>query len=457
MRGEQRTSVALGVSLLVFSAASALVLAQSNVINGAYYWRWAYQASPVTVFWPLSIAGSVTVLYVLSWRLHKCGASLFASLGMIAAASFLLRLSTAWLFSQNISLDFIDYVVRHPIVGSYFAVAETIHDRPDVLTNYPEWMASMPLHAVNKPPGLVLFNYLFVHLFGSAPAQLAAAKVGIACGLMSLFSIPLIYALVKTLGGSRMAAFHAGALLSLCPGAVIFFPLFDPLLAVPVLAMAVAWARANCEDRWIWSAVVGVVLAITLFFTFNVLPVGFFLLLVGFAAPAASWHLRFTRLARHSLLALLVATTLHAVFAFATSFDLLATFEAALVNQRTLLKHILRPYPDTIWWDLVDYALGVAWLPVVLAVFYSARLSWPLRWIDMAVLAGAAQLAITAISALLPGETARVWNFFIPLVVLPAALELEHWPRRAIAAIYFAMAFLTALLARSMVFMYAGA
>ena len=72
------------------------------------------------------------------------------------------------------------------------------------------------------------------------------------------------------------------------------------------------------------------------------------------------------------------------------------------------------------------------------------------------VLCGLVQLLVTAITALLPGETARVWNFLVPLILIPAALELERWPRWLPLIAYASMAWLTALLARSMVFMYAG-
>lgn len=453
-----RIGFGLGLSVIVAVVAAALLLAQSRLINGSDFWRWAYHRDPLHLGW-VALAGIVvTGLCGLALRMQNRGkrGDIAGGLVMLGIAAVLLRFSTAWLFSHEITLRFIDYVVRNPVVGSYFSVAERIAGRDDVLVKYPEWMAFMPLHAMNKPPGLTLFNTIFINALGNRDDQQTAAMVGLACGLLSLACIPLMYAFVRSLGGSATAGFHAAALWALSPGAAIFFALFDPLLTVPALALAVTWIHALRTDRYRWSIAMGCILAATLFFTFNILPIGLFLAAIGWFVASAPWKARLSRFIRHAAVVVVIAALLHIAFGLITGFNLIATLKAALANQAKLLEQIPRPYPATIWWDLIDYALGVAWVPVVLAGVYLTRVRKPLPLIQIAVIIGLAQLLVTAITALLPGETSRVWNFLIPLILLPAALELERWPHWLPVIVYGLMATLTALLSRSLVFMYAG-
>jgi hypothetical protein len=83
-------------------------------------------------------------------------------------------------------------------------------------------------------------------------------------------------------------------------------------------------------------------------------------------------------------------------------------------------------------WDLYDFALGSGYLAVLLVA--AALLAQgdrmkccaPVLSREMKLLSwsGLALLALIAGSGMLPGETARVWNFLYPVVALPAALLL---------------------------------
>src|SRR5205814_8115694 len=117
-----------------------------------------------------------------------------------------------------------------------------------------------------------------------------------------------------------------------------------------------------------------------------------------------------------------------------TGYDPIATFASAWRNQHALLAaHASeRPYPATILWDLLDFALGSGWISFALIGMFLVSVfvnrSWHARENQIAFL-GIAQLLIVAILGLLQSETARVWNFLLPLLVLPIALELRTWSR----------------------------
>src|SRR6185503_7878869 len=97
------------------------------------------------------------------------------------------------------------------------------------------------------------------------------------------------------------------------------------------------------------------------------------------------------------------------------------TFRAAIHNQSRLLPGFDRPYPQSIAFDLIDFALGVGWIALLLAASYLATGAH--RGL---VIAGLMQLLVVAATGLLPGETARVWAFMTPLVALPAGAELAR-------------------------------
>jgi hypothetical protein len=64
-----------------------------------------------------------------------------------------------------------------------------------------------------------------LHLVGDH----AAVVGGMLVGLLSLLAIPACFALLRTVGLEREAAFHGASYLALCPGLIVVFPQFDPL------------------------------------------------------------------------------------------------------------------------------------------------------------------------------------------------------------------------------------
>jgi hypothetical protein len=52
----------------------------------------------------------------------------------------------------------------------------------------------------------------------------------------------------------------------------------------------------------------------------------------------------------------------------------------------------------------------------------------------------------------LQGETARVWIFMLPLLLVPAGLELSTWPRNARMIGFGCLISLATLLSQNMVF-----
>jgi hypothetical protein len=155
---------------------------------------------------------------------------------------------------------------------------------------------------------------------------------------------------------------------------------------------------------------------------------------------------------------------LYAIFWLLTGFDAVATFTSAWREQHRLLERHkdMRPYPWTILFDLTDFALGAGWIVVPLAVPVAlmSRRRLAQRFgetmphdLPLVLLLCLALPALVAVLALLQSETARVWNFMLPLLLFPAALELSRWPAWPRRGVYACMLVILLVVGRHMRFM----
>ena len=166
---------------------------------------------------------------------------------------------------------------------------------------------------------------------------------------------------------------------------------------------------------------------------------------------------------KHGAAVLLTCAAIYLAAFLLTGYDPIATFASAWRNQHALLAQHARerPYPQTIAWDLLDFALGCGWIGVVLLAFYlagtirngrgAASGAWQEPNFRLVVLV-LAQLVVVAVTGLLQAETARVWNFLLPLLCLPIGLELRTWRRGPRVIAYAAMLVILAVVFQNMKF-----
>jgi hypothetical protein len=200
----------------------------------------------------------------------------------------------------------------------------------------------------------------------------------------------------------------------------------------------------------------GVVLSLALMWSYSLLVLGLFL--AGYTiliATQGGGHDRIVR--RMSACAgagLAAVAVIYGLLWFLSGFDPIATFTTALHNQSRNLRLLARPYPRTIPWDLFDFALGTGWISVLLVGFAidrarSAEIGRRERWLIVLVLA---QIAAVAVTGLLQTETARVWLFMAPLLMIPVGVELQHWKRSHVLAAYAGLWLVTSAIVQNMVF-----
>jgi hypothetical protein len=255
--------------------------------------------------------------------------------------------------------------------------------------------------------------------------------------------------MIRVLTDDADAGFLGAAVLALTPGFILFFPGFDAAYPILTCAMVGLWARAVQTGRWSYAAAFGAVLALATFFTYVLLVLGIFLL--GYAlwglkgVPGWTWK----ALIRQSSVALAVLAGIYLTLWLVTGFDVIATFREALRLQASIMNWITtgrRAWPRTIGFDLWDFALGAGWIPVLIAgyglVGYRQRGRTERAAMGLAVL----QIVGVALTGLVASETARVWIFMQPLLMIPVGLELRRWDAGARVATVIAMAILLTIM-----------
>jgi hypothetical protein len=131
-----------------------------------------------------------------------------------------------------------------------------------------------------------------------------------------------------------------------------------------------------------------------------------------------------------------------------------------------VLDAIKRPYPWTILFDLTDFVFSAAWIiliPIGLTVARRVKTSRAstvvtpsnvpsgrlLNWLLVLTLA---QPLVVAVAGLVQTETARVWNFMLPMLLLPAAIEVARWQPWARGVFYASMLLLLVVIGQNMQF-----
>jgi hypothetical protein len=452
--------------LLVLSVAavmSVLVLLHAPGINGTWYWKWAWRRTDALPLYSLMLLAAGPVI-AAQWILRSTVARRACALGLVALGTLSLRYASTFVQTRPPSFELIPTIIRSPVATSYYTDAVALGPPRAWFGAYDQVLRlpGLHLHTLSKPPGAVLFFAAIVKRFGDndRAAHAAAALMGLLAALV----VPATYLLVKHLasdaGAARdvaeNAAFAGASFVALCPGFVLFFPMFDPAYALLTCGLVGFWAVAvGAESKWWCAIAMGTVLALTCMMTYNVLVVGLFCAAYPFVMRERPLGKVVPVVLRQGMVVLATTAMLLLALHWFTGFDPIATFRSAWANQHALLAAHAgeRPYPATVLFDLTDFTLGSGWLSVLVVAFYLSRRSPPqerrsLVWLVLG------QFVVVAALGLLQAETARVWDFMLPLLMIPVGLELARWPRRARAAVLVALAIITCAICQNMKFLF---
>jgi hypothetical protein len=321
-------------------------------------------------------------------------------------------------------LEFVCAAVEHPLATSYYTDAVALSNFPGWLADFPRIMPMLNLHSQTKAPGMILYYMAFVKTLGHSDRT--ALIAGLVLGAISTLAIPACYWLILTLRNDKTEAFLSACFLALCPGFLLFFPVSDPAYTILSCAIGACWILALRRKSVAWSIATGAVTGAILLVSFNLLAFDIFLVGYTLVLSQQSWR----NVLRLAAIALVTCVTICGVLWICTGYNPVATFQSAWRNQHALLAEHAgdRPYPDTAWNDLLDFALGAGWIGFLMAGFGVAdamKHGWESPSAQLVLLCIGLPILV-AVTALLAAETARVWNFMLPLLMVPVAMELSR-------------------------------
>jgi len=454
----------LAVILAPTAILGVLVILHVDGINGPDYWRWPWRVNRGLVPYFVLLAAAIPwAVGYFRFSLARAS-SAFPGLLLMMATVFGLELVDRGLDMSPFDLTRIGSIIEEPGSTGYFTHAEELVQSGqtiyDFLHNYPHLMPTFTLHARNKPPGSILFYVPFLRLANTWDG--AALRAGLLIALLATLSVPATYLMVRELTGDRSAAFTSAACMALSPGLILFVPEFDQFYPAYSCALIILWARALGTGHIRYGMGFGLLFALICFQTFNLLVMGVFV--AGYSVLFISGRLRLANStdSRSRALHIVLRQTLAGGLTFAgfylllwlwCGFNPVQTLITGITNHSQDMPGTHRTWPRTILFDLTDFALGAGWITAVLAGYYCWLLRCPINQARRGIIfLCLLQPFSVGLVGLLQGETARVWLFMLPMLLLPAGLELSRWSRPSQITAFACMWFLMAVLSQNMVF-----
>jgi hypothetical protein len=426
-------------------------------LNDEKYFRWSWRSDiPPIPLYPCAI-GCAVPFFLAHW-LFRRRPSPWLPILLVMSSMLALMLTCTLLQPRRAQGpgNRITDIVLNPTDTGYFTDAERLGDTRGWLGHYPQVQTHLtPPHVELKPPGPLLFDFALVHIFGRSisTAQLSAILIG----FMATLCIPATYFFIRHFTADPRAAFFGASFLALCPS-LLFFPQFDQCYPLLTVGVCLLWSRALRSDRIAYAIVCGAVGAMTTFITY--LPI----VLIFFLAGLAVMNLRPSRKGRiftHLAAAAGGYIAFYLLLWLITGFNPVATFREAIELQHKTLAnwHNSVGFPDrrlpgTIPWDLYSFAIGTGWISFLLVLFFFLfpKKNGPSPHVVRIALLCIGQLLFVAAAGLIQSETARVWIFMQPMLMLPIGLELARWPAGFRLTVYAALLLITAAVCQNMVF-----
>jgi hypothetical protein len=453
--GGREVAIVLGVGLF-FAVA---VFWHLFSVNSEYYYTWKWQWIPSATVYPVMLPLAIP-FFVAQALYARRPSGLWVGLLMVSAVA--LMIGGAWAQDNPPGFSRISEVVRSRWSTGYFVQASALVRKGigvrELLARYPYLLKNFYLHPRQKPPGQVLFEMGIVKLFGAT--ETGAMASGLLIGVIASFVVLAKYVFIYFFTGSRDAAFYGASYLALCPGFILFFPLFEQCFALFTVLVAVLWGLAIRRDQFRYSVALGIAYAITGFVTY--LPGVIVIFLVALVAVGyfANERRGLLRIVVHTGVALATFCGCYLVLWLLTGFNPIATLRECARQVFILWDHLISDFryprhslPGTIATDLYGFAITSGWISFVLCGFYfrsaaSRGMTLQLRVAVACVL----QFVLIAVFGVLQTEAARIWLFMLPMLMLPVGLELARWKPGARMGVFVVLLVLTAAMCQSMEF-----
>jgi len=304
----------------------------------------------------------------------------------------------------------------------YYADVPRVESVGQFLHDYVELAPTLGLHPGTHPPGGVLLLYLVNKAVGGGVVSAVLASIAIG----ALGSI-LAFLIARRLYGPSTAIIAAG-LYVVTPNLVIYgATCMDAVFAFFPLVGIYLYVRSLEERPLLYGALAGLALGLAAMFTYATSVVGMFIAIHGLLRLAGRRDQRIV----WSLGACGVAFVAFFLSLYAaTGFNLIAALHHAIDWDSRLMDKAKATLTRRLTIGVGNLAAFLIMVGIPAAVLWLRQL-WPaikhgLKG-DSLVLAFVLALLICCFSGLFTMEVERIWLFFSPLVLIPAAAWLDRW------------------------------
>jgi hypothetical protein len=451
----------LGGILLVLATSAhwAILFLQLRVFVTNPVWYWALTDKPFTIRDIVYTLITFVLLATIVWLIYTRKNALIP-LSMIFIAFLWLQFGIGFLEGDGMQAFqnryFSTYHRAYPVKASEnsFSMVENI-------TDY-ETIFAKSMFTSTKPPGLMTFYLSLERIVNGSPVsgtlnvetrlQRFRQFITIVFPILAALPVFLLYAFSRrfSLFETQSSAFFPSLLFALSPN-IVLFSLFIDQAVYPALFLAGSWLifRMFSHRSLLMIFSLGVILYIFAFFAFTMLPLfplaGIFLLLRWWQNPSRQ---AFLQQVKSGLMFLLGIFSAYWLFRWILNYDFLLRFSKTVeVNhrfdfyERVGLQPVLSAEPLTVriqqilhaaLWNNLDIAAAVGIAVYLLFVIHGIRLTGRIAQrkasqADLVLGSLFAAFLILNAAGTAQGEVARLWMFWVPVIVLLASRELVHW------------------------------
>jgi hypothetical protein len=345
-------------------------------------------------------------------------------------------------------------------------VAQASQSHVTVLESVRRYEQLFAIHAFTstKPPGLMALYIGLDHLINGYPSaytdevryERLSQVITQGFPLLALVIVPLLYAFGRRFleTSSPFVPSVAPLLYVLAPSAVLF-SLFPDQAIYPVVFLLGVWLTVAVVGRasLVYAFVLGALLYLVVFFAFTMLPLypfaGLYLILRHWRSQARERWQQPVRLAAAIGVGTLV---LYFLFVILLHYDFFPRFERTMAINHNFDFYLrvgqtppsapesvgirLGQIVNAAWINNLDFAAGIGFPLYILFVAQAMRRAWRFFKHDAAsgdVILMSLLLSFVVLNLLgtAQGEVPRLWLFWLPMIAIFAAYELEpHTHRR---------------------------